>query len=437
MTIRWFESTALSERYCRIDIPGRPAIYVFPKDMTNTYALAAVRFGSADIRFRAPGTEEFFRVPDGAAHFLEHRMFTDEEGEDAIEKFAALGADANAYTTFDVTAYMINTTDRFAESYAQLLRMVSRPNFTEESVRREAGIIAQEIKMYEDEPEDVCYMNLMKAMYSLHPIRSNVCGTVKSISHITPQTLYDCHAAFYSPCEMITIVCGRVDPDEVADIVCREIPEHNAAKIERYRYAEPDGVVSRRVVSYRQVSKPVFAIGIKDNNISADPRTGQRRRLLISVINRLIFASSGDLYNSLYNEGLLTSSLSYGHESGDNYSFVTISSSADKPDEVFDRICTHINQLREGGIAKEDFERCRRARLSDIIGRYDSTEDIANSMVACAFRGIDIFTDNDIVSDLKTYEANALLHELYNPQRFALSVVMPRRASVESSAAKE
>lgn len=434
--IEWLTSRELGERYCRIEMPGRPAVYVFPKDMTNTYALAAFKFGSADNRFIPRGGSGYINLPDGIAHFLEHKMFADECGRDAFESFAALGADANAYTSPDRTVYLFNTTGNFEKAYVELLKMVAHPCFTDDNVEKERGIIEQEIRMYEDDPEDVCYRNMLRALYSRHPLRREVCGSAASISRITPGLLYDCHAAFYNPANMVSVVCGAADPEAVADIVCREIPAGGGAPLVRPACDEPEAVASPRVSVRRQVSKPIFCVGIKDAVPPADPAAARRRRMLISLVNRLLFAASGELYNGLYNDGLITSPLSYSVDMGINYSFVTLTGASGDPGEVLSRIVEHISLLRERGISFADFERCRRVRLAEIIGRYDSTEDIANSMIGCAVAGLDIFDDGRLLAGLDPGEAGELLRELYIPERMALSEVLPLEQNKENEVFK-
>jgi predicted Zn-dependent peptidase len=421
----WFNSAELGEKYCRINIPGRPDIYVFPKDMANTYAVAAVRYGSCDSKFRIGGS--LITVPDGIAHFLEHKMFTGEDGSDVFERFTSLGADANAYTTYDRTVYLFNCTDRFPEAYSTLLHMVTHPYFTDETVKKEQGIIAQEIGMYEDDPDDVCYQNLLNAMYKNHPVKINVCGTVGSIGRITPKMLYDCHRTFYNPSNMVTIVCGRVEPEAVIEMVCNEIPFSEPVRTERCRYDEPGEVAGERVYAEKQVSKPLFSIGVKDININEDKIQQLRKHLLLKIILRMIFASSGDLYNRLYCDGLLTSPFSYSHDFSDSFSHLIISGSSDRPDEVYKRVRDYIADMQKKGIDSAAFERCRRVVLSDIIARYDSTEDIANSLVSSAFAGVDIFLEGQIVSLLTPKDAESLFtdEKFFGGDRFALSVVAP------------
>ncbi len=423
--IEWFESSELGERYCRIRIPGRPLIYVFPKDMTNTYALVALKYGSCDTVVSLPGGDPL-TIPDGTAHFLEHKMFTDEDGSDSFERFAALGAEANAYTSHDRTVYLFNCTDNFRESYRELLHMVTHPYFTDQTVKKEQGIISQEIAMYDDDPDDVCYLNLLDVMYSTHPVKNKVCGSAESILDITPELLYSCHRAFYSAANMVSIVCGRVDPAEVAGIVAREIAAHELeARPTVSPPSEPRGVRQEFSYAERQVSKPIFCIGIKGASVSPHPAERREVHLALKIICRMIFASSGDLYNGIYDDGLMPSPFSYSHDYSENYSHVIVSGSSERPEAVYSRVREYIEKLCREGIDPEAFERCRRVLLADIIARYDSTEDIANSLIGCAFWDLDIFEDGRIVSRMTAAEAERLLGKYFVGEAFALSVVSP------------
>ncbi len=423
--IEWFESFELGERYCRIKIAGRPVTYVFPKDMTNTYALVALKYGSCDTVIRL-GEEDSLTIPDGTAHFLEHKMFTNEDGSDSFERFAALGAEANAYTSHDRTVYLFNCTDNFRDAYRELLHMVTHPYFTDQTVKKEQGIISQEIAMYDDDPDDVCYLNLLEVMYSTHPVKNKVCGSVESILSITPELLYSCHRAFYGAANMVSIVCGRVDPAEVAGIVAREIAaQEPMARPAVYTPSEPKGVHRELSYAERQVSKPIFCIGIKGADISPQPAGRRALHLTLRILCRMIFASSGDLYNAIYDDGLMPSPFLYNHDYSENYSHVIVSGSSERPEEVYSRVREYIEKLCKEGIDPADFERCRRVLLADIIARYDSTEDIANSLIGCAFWDLDIFEDGRVVSHLTVTEAERLLRKYFVGEAFALSVVSP------------
>ena len=400
--ITWFESATLGE-ILPDNPPGLPAIYVFPKDLTNTHALAAIKYSSIDRRFRPHGRRIIsgFRSPTS----LSTGCLPTRTGATSLSALPLSGADANAYTSYDRTIYHFNCTENFETAFGLLLQMLTHPYFSAELVEREQGIIAQEIGMYEDDPGDVCYQNLLSAMYHIHPVRVNVCGTVESISRITPELLYDCHSTFYSAPNMVVILCGRVDPESVARSVADNIPATEAAEPRRFWYEEPAEVAGRRVTARRQVSKPVFAIGVKKTDISPDQTTRLKEQLLHRILNHMIFAASGELYNSLYDQGLITAPLAYSYEAvpSGGFSHVVVTGAAWLPDEVFRRTQEYISALRTRGIDKADFERGRRVLLSRIISQYDSTERTAHAMIDSAFRGLDIF-DEQLLAEEATSE---------------------------------
>ena len=265
-----FSSELLREKYDLIEHESGLSIYVFPKKLTSTYALFATKYGSIDNAFVENGTE--ITVPDGIAHFLEHKLFENEDGSDSFSRFSALGADANAYTSYQRTAYLFSCTENFEESLEELLRFVTTPHFTEASVKKEQGIIAEEIRMYEDSPWDRCQRLLLCALYHHHPVKKNICGSIKSIGEITPELLYRCHRAFYHPSNMALIVCGDVNAKQVTSIVDRVLPKKEKPHtLERILPKEPPTVAKKRMDCRMQVSKPLFYIGVKDPVMIADP----------------------------------------------------------------------------------------------------------------------------------------------------------------------
>ena len=186
-----YTSALLREQYTHIEHASGLSIYVFPKKMTNTYALFATAYGSMNTDF-AVG-ERRVTVPDGIAHFLEHKLFEAPDGSDTFTRFSALGADSNAYTDYDKTAYLFSCTENVDEALFELLTFVTEPHFTEESVARERGIIGEEIHEDEDSPWERAYLNLVNSLYHKSPVRNNVLGTRKTIAKITPELLYECY----------------------------------------------------------------------------------------------------------------------------------------------------------------------------------------------------------------------------------------------------
>ena len=424
MNIEWFSSARLGERYCRIRISGCPTTYVFPKNMSNIYALCAVRYGSVDRSYKIAGGPQII-LPDGIAHFLEHKMFTQPDGRDAFDIFSEYGADANAYTTYDRTVYLFNCTDNFSQSFSTLLDLVSHPHFTDATVAKEQGIIAQEIGMYDDDPDAVCYENMLSAMYSEHPVKINVCGTAESIKQITPKLLYDCHSTFYNPDNMVVVVCGAVEPQLVAKLVSEQTAWGKPVSFERCAPQEISLPRQKQVVSQMKVSIPLFALGFKETQFLSSAYERHRQDIIASILERMLFSTSSELYNELYDEGLLTSPLSVGRIAEDGYAFTELCGSSNRVDEIYDRVISHINKKRSRGLLIDDFERCKYKRLGDAISRFDSTEEIANSLIGYAFDGLDILNDPDIIESITFDDVVELFGKMYHEQNAAVSYMMP------------
>ena len=422
-----FVSDRLGERYVRIDHESGLAIYVFPKALSTTYAILSAKYGSVDRKFRLPG-EDFVEVPDGVAHFLEHKLFENEDGSDSFERFSQLGADANAYTTCNRTSYLFSCTDRFEESLEELLTFVTHPHFTKASVKKEQGIIAEEIRMYDDNPWERCFQNLMEGLYEKNPIRVNICGTEKTISKITPKILDDCYRAFYQLSNMALIVCGEVDEETVLRVADRVLPKGGkSVPVERWMEEEGRCAYRPRVTAEMQVAKPIFSIGVKDANVPKDPCERIRRDAAMSLLEEILFSRSGKFYNALFEEGLITPSYSYGYSIAEGFAFHAITGEGDDPEEIERRFCEFLEEAKREGISHEDFERCRRALYADVIRNYDSTEEVATELLTFVFDGGELFEYPSVIESLTWEEINTLLLELPDRSALCLSAVYPLR----------
>ncbi len=421
-----FHSERLRERYVRVDHPSGLPVYVFPKPLTTTYAIFSTRYGSVDTKFRRAGEREWTETPDGVAHYLEHKLFDSPDGSDSFERFSAFGADANAYTTCNRTSYLFSCTDGFEESLEELLTFVSTPYFTKRSVQKERGIIAEEIRMYNDNPWERCFQNLMEGLYESNPIRVNICGTEDSIEKITPEILHDCYRAFYQPSNMALIVCGNVSEEQVMAVVDRVLPKRaEQIPVERW-VAEESAEAYRPLVSSRmQASKPLFSIGIKDVRIPKDPRERLRRDAAQSLLEEILFSRSGRFYNELFEEGLITPSYSYGYSIAEGFAFHAVTGESDTPEVVEERLLEYLERVKREGIDREEFERCRRALYADEIRNYDSTEDIATELQTFVFDGVELFEYPDVIASLTFEEISSLLEELPERSAFCLSVIYP------------
>ncbi len=419
-------STLLGERYLRYDHKSGLPIYVFPKKMTTSYALFSTRYGSIHNRYQTEDGTEVIQ-PAGMAHFLEHKLFENEDGSDAFAAFSDLGADANAYTSYLHTAYLFSCTDRFEEALGELIRFVTHPHFTDASVQKEQGIIAEEIRMYEDLPGEKCHRNLLSALYHIHPVQENICGSEASIAQITPELLYRACRLFYQPHNMALVLCGDFDADQVAYAAAREldrwIPSGERARL--LPVDEPDDIRTDYITCRAQVAKPMFSIGIKDPVILSDPKARLRRDAALELLDEVLFSRSGVFYNTLFEEGLITPGFYAGYSCTDSFAYHCISGESDHPLQVKERLLSYLEQVQREGIDPAVLERCRRVLYADEIRAYDSTEEIANRLLSFVFDDADIFSYPALIQEITKEELDALLRTCYQPKYLALSVVYP------------
>ena len=421
-----FSSALLGERYVRMEHRSGLPIYVFPKKLTTTFAYFAVRYGALDNAFQMEGDTDVTVVPDGIAHFLEHKMFDNPDGSDSFAHFAAHGADVNAYTSYSKTAYLFSTTDGAESCLEELLRFVTQPYFTKASIKKEQGIISEEIRMYEDNPWERCMQNLQEALYESHPVRKNICGSIESISEITPELLYRCYRTFYNPNNMALIVCGDVDPEAVMQIVDATLTEEfRACAFTRVIPNERRDVFRAYVEDRMEVAKPLFCIGIKDPDFGDTPAARLRRDMAMSLLDEILFSRSGRFYNELFESGMITPSFGSGYSAGETFGYFTLSGQSDTPELVLEKLKEYLSEVRKNGISEEDFVRCKRVMYSDEICAYDSTEEIASRLLSFVFEDSEIFSCPDVLESITKAELEALLETAFEDDCFALSVIRP------------
>ncbi len=422
-----FKSELLCEEYLKIRHPSGLDIYIFPKDMTTTYALFGTRYGSVNNSFRI-GDGPVVTVPDGIAHFLEHKLFFNEDGSDSFERFSEYGADSNAYTSFNKTAYLFSCTDHFEESFAELLEFVTHPYFTEESVASEVGIISEEIRMYNDHPGDRCFYGMLEGMYEKHSVRRNICGSAESIRQITPELLYNCYHAFYQLSNMALILCGNLDVDTVLKIAdehlpheCHRIPVEtvNENKTER-----PEAFKSK-VVRKMQVSKPIFNIGFKDTDIPEDGAERQKKDAAMSILHEMLFSRAGELYNSLFDAGLISPGFSYGYNSSESCAYHSLAGESDHPEEVLRVVRAYLDKKAKEGLSREDFERGRRVMYAEFVKGFDSTESIANTLFNFICEDGELLSYATDLENVTFEEVCRLFSSAFDEKTTTLSVVLP------------
>lgn len=419
------ENAFLGEKYYYTKHASGLDIYIFPKDLTTSYALFATRYGSIDNKFKLKSDDEYTVVPDGIAHFLEHKMFENENGEDTFIRYARTGASANAYTSFNMTAYLFSCTERFYDSLEILLDFVSNPYFTPETVEKEQGIIAQEIRMGEDNPGRCIIFDLLKALYEKHTVRLEIAGSVESIGEITADVLYKCYNAFYNLHNMSLCVCGDVSVEKTLETADRLLKPQPDFDVRSFYEPEKREVAKPYATRKMQVAKPLFNIGIKDTGISADPNERMKKNALISVLNDILFGRAGDFFNELYTEGLISDSFGYWAEHNKSFSFISVSGESDDPDEVYARFKKYIVSKLENGLDHDDFIRCKRVLYSNFIKGFDSTDSIANNFLNYIFDDGDMLDFADIINDITYPDITETFRSMFREECFALATIYP------------
>ena len=399
-------------------------VYVIPKpDYEKKYAFFATSYGGADRRFRQG--EQWQDTPAGIAHFLEHKLFDTEDGN-ALADLAANGAQPNAFTSAEMTAYYFECTEGFEENLKTLLRFVSVPYFTEDSVAKEQGIIAQEIDMIEDSPTHVIYYNLLKSLYAAHPVRDSVAGTVQSIGEITAQTLYDLHSAFYKPSNMVLCAVGDMDPEQVLEAARTILPQQFHAPPEKdYGPEDKTSVQSPRVEVEMAVSQPLFMLGTRVK-AGASGRAYVKEELTGNLAMSYLAGKSSPLYVRLYDEGLITSDFECGYQSESGYAITIFSGEGHDPNQVFEAIKTEIQKILTHGIDEVRLTRLKKAATGELIRALDSVEDLCYEQTKSHFRGASALDRMEVMAEVRTQDVFAFIKENLTPEKFAISIVNPQ-----------
>ena len=401
---------------------GLTVMIIPKKGIQKKYIIWGTHYGSNDNKFIVPGETEITEVPKGVAHFLEHKMFEQENGVNSLDKLTSIGVSANAYTTNDHTAYLYECTDNFYEALDEFMDYVQHPYFTDENVEKEKGIIGQEIRMYDDYPEWRVYLNTLEAMYHTNPVKLDVTGTIETISHIDKDILYKCYNTFYNPSNMCLVVSGDFEPEKILEeIKKRLIDKEQNGEIKRIFEPEEESIVKEKIEQEFKVSKPLFTIGIKCKPANQDEKV--RTHIAIQIILNVLFGESSDLYKELYQEGNMFSPPSISYEFDESYAHILISESANNPDEVYKKLKEKIKQTKENGINKQDFDRIKKMLYGDYIKEFDDVTDIARIFLADFMKGINSFDYIDEITEIDLEYANQILEKYFVEDKMVLSVV--------------
>lgn len=397
------------------------SVYIMEKPgFSSSFAVFGTKYGSIDTKFRTDAGD-FTEVPEGIAHFLEHKLFESEEG-DAFTRFAATGAYANAFTSFDRTCYLFSCSSRFYENLDILLDFVQSPYFTAQTVQKEQGIIGQEIRMYEDSPGWRVMFNMLEAMYENHPVKIDIAGTVDSIAKIDDKLLYECYNTFYNLSNMYICIAGNVRTDEVLDRIKSGIKNDRKVCIERGAFRETGKVLRSYVEQKFEVAQPMFCFGYKETWDT--PQRTAEERVTAGILLELLCGDCSPLYKRLTDSGLINDEFSSEYFQGNGYATILFEGESSDPKAVADAIDTEIQRILREGVDERLLEAAKKSAYGDAVRRFDSTENIVMDMIDCAVCGGDLFDTVGLLEKITPEDILARLR-LLKKESSVLSVILP------------
>ena len=401
---------------------GLTVMIIPKKDIQKKYIIWGTNYGSNDSTFVVPGEDKITEVPKGVAHFLEHKMFEQENGKNSLDVLTALGVNANAYTTNNHTAYLYECTDNFYPALDEFMDYVQHPYFTDENVEKEKGIIGQEIMMYDDYPEWKVYLNALECMYYNNPVKLDITGTIETISKIDKEILYKCYNTFYNPSNMAMVISGDFEPEKLLEEIKRRlIKTKSNGEIKRIYEEEPEEIVKAKTEQKMEVSKPLYTIGIKD--IPPENKEKVKKHISIEILLNILIGASSELYKKLYDSGNSYSTPSIEYEFDKNYAHILITGQSNNPEELFDMLKKQIKEFIKNGIDIKDFERTRKMIYGEYIKEYNDVTDIARMFLSDYFNGINSFDYLEEINTINVEYLNQVLKDVFKEEKMILSVV--------------
>ena len=416
------KSELIQKEYILNEHPSGLKILLYPmKGFSSNYGIFGTKYGSVDNAYI---DEDGKRVdlPEGIAHFLEHKLFESEDG-DAFTKYAKTGAYSNAYTSFDRTCYLFSCSNRFYDNLKILLDFVRSPFFTEATVNKEQGIIGQEIRMYDDMPGWRVMFNMLEGVFHNHPVRIDIAGTVESIAKITDKTLYDCYNRFYDLSNMFIVLAGDFNTDEVLDFIYANLKEsENPIKCSSVMPDEPLYVKENFVSCNLDVAKPLFCLGFKEPSTGTTADTKQL--VAMEILLKMLAGSASPLYKELLDEGLINEEFSFEYFSGRGFALPIFEGESDNPQMVMDKILNKVNDYAENGLDTKLFEAVRRDLYGRSVRRFDASESVCSMLTDATVLGYDLFEYFEILNKITPDDVAERLF-IFNKKQAVLSVVNP------------
>ena len=417
-------------KYIKSDITGEEmhygthssglGIYLIPKkDYSKTFAIFGTRYGSVDSKFIVPGESEITEVPDGIAHYLEHKMFDQPDGSNVFDKFARYGGNANAFTSFNRTAYLFEATANIEENLEALMDYVQSPYYTDETVQKEQGIIGQEIKMYDDSGNWKLFFNLLNCLYQNHPVKKEIAGTVESISRITPEYLYKCYNTFYNLSNMSVVVVGNFDVNSVLGVIEKGIKKNEPfnEEIKKIYEEEPSEIAKPYAEQSLSVAAPLFMIGFKDTDVGYGGERLLKKYIETSILLKMLFGKSSRLYKSLYEKGLINNTFGSEYTMQPSYGYSAIEGESKEPKAVYEAVIAEIDRVRSEGLNEDDFNRIKKVLWGEYIRSLGDVEEYAVT--------IDYFNYYDVYKTVTFEDVKNRFDTHFKKDKSVLSVINP------------
>ncbi len=421
------ENSKVKEKLYVEKLENGLTVMIMPKkNIQKKYMIWATNFGSIDNKFIAPNDKEETNIPDGVAHFLEHKMFEQQNGTNSLDTLTALGVNANAYTTTDHTCYLFECTDNFYPAMDELMDYVQNPYFTDQNVEKEKGIIGQEIQMYDDYPSWAVYMNAMKCMYKNNPIIIDIAGSIESISKIDKEVLYKCYNTFYHPSNMVMCFAGDFEPEALIQEVKKRLkPTEKHGEIKRIYPEEPEQIVKKENTQNMEVSMPIFVIGIKDaiDNKNCTSSSIVKKHIAIEILLNMLIGKSSKLYKELYEAELITGEPYLDYEFSKQYAHVSITGQSNDPKKVLEKFEEEIKQMKENDIDLAHFQRVKNMIYGNYVKEYDDVAEICRMFVGDYMKGINSFEYIEEYEQVTPEYTKQVLEEVFKEEKTVLSIV--------------
>ncbi|MGN1012543.1 MAG: EF-P 5-aminopentanol modification-associated protein YfmH [Clostridia bacterium] len=402
------------------------SVYVCKKKgFGKKIGLFGTKYGSVINDFVDINTGKRMKVPDGIAHFLEHKLF-EKEGANALDLFSQMGVASNAYTSFDQTVYYFETNEKLKESIEMLVKLIKEPYFTDENVQKEQGIIGQEISMYDDDPNFMVYFNALRAMYQKNPVRIDIAGTIESISNITKELLYTCYNTFYSPQNMFFIVVGDVDVDDTIKTIEENIKKYDDkivsnSNIEKFMEEEPKEIAKKEIVQKMEIFLPQICIAYKLD--LCDGAKVRKNDIVASIVSDMYFSKQSDFFENEYNLGRVNGSIDIQYEGSEYFSHVIVSATSSDLNKVESDILDYIEKIKNDTIDEELFETIRRKKIGEVILSSDTLSVSYRRIIDSILNNTNVYLDIEILKSLKSSDIKEFLENLDDNRRVTSKII--------------